>query len=464
MFAPKVQPSIPLFKQGSNLTGEEKGKQDHRTYCRVNEGAWFALCFCHNFPSQSGILSLFNLLQHTRAPVATSSCQTPSPPLPFSLSPFYFFSIINKYLSSSSQYLLLLCHHPRTLCLTLQDFPVTNFISISMRPHSSPHRSGYEAPSPSPEPNNDSQDTLRRMPARAPEPGDGMFAMSPMPGESVDYFSQVSSPEPLPQTNPTTRRGSAIDSSYEDLPTLSTFPSSVSQSQVSESVFSETSAAPFFEIDQKLQELVFKEEAEHFKKIPAANIPTDIPDELKHAPFTFDCAFGWTGNQDSDLEDIPKTKEAFLDKLAEAKQGTDFIDNALLSYQTEINSRRHHRFPAGFLSHQNNAIVVTNDQLYQINAQLDGVIREVKAIDDDGADIDDKLVEAYKHAAPWVKRTKRVLFDAHVFYKLNYTMHAKNKSVDKKKKKASLVSEFDTSEFDADAQQVEIPGSLRNGK
>ena len=290
-----------------------------------------------------------------------------------------------------------------------------------------------------------------------------MFAMSPMPGESVDYFSQVSSPEPLPQTNPTTRRGSAIDSSYEDLPTLSTFPSSVSQSQVSESVFSETSAAPFFEIDQKLQELVFKEEAEHFKKIPAANIPTDIPDELKHAPFTFDCAFGWTGNQDSDLEDIPKTKEAFLDKLAEAKQGTDFIDNALLSYQTEINSRRHHRFPAGFLSHQNNAIVVTNDQLYQINAQLDGVIREVKAIDDDGADIDDKLVEAYKHAAPWVKRTKRVLFDAHVFYKLNYTMHAKNKSVDKKKK-ASLVSEFDTSEFDADAQQVEIPGSLRNGK
>lgn len=274
-----------------------------------------------------------------------------------------------------------------------------------------------------------------------------------------DYFGTTSSPEPMPSTVPSTRRSSAVESAYYECPSLSRFTSNASE--VSESVFSERSAAPFAELDRKLEKLVLEEEPEKVKNIPAADIPTEISDELKHTPYTFDCAFGWTGNHSEDLEDQPITKKAFVEKLAEAKEGTEFIANALIAYQTEINSRRHHRFPTGFLAHQNHAIVVTNDQLDTINGKLDAVIAEVKAIPDDDNNIKEELVDAYKHAAPWVKRTQRITYDAHVFYKLNYTMGAKTKAV---KKKTSPVSSFDPMPLAADFVEVEVPGSMRNGK
>ncbi len=283
--------------------------------------------------------------------------------------------------------------------------------------------------------------------------------MSPAPGDITDYFDTTSSPEPVPPTLPSTRRSSAVGSSYNDYPSLSTFPSNLSE--VSESVFSERSAAPWAELDRKLEKLVIEKEPGQVKNIPAAEIPTEIPDELKAAPYGFDCAFGWTGNQDKDLANSPETKKAFLEKLAEAKEGTDFIGSALIAYQSEINSRRHHKFPTGFLQHQNTAIVVTNDQLDTINGKLDAVIAEVNAINDDAENIEEELVEAYRHAAPWVKRTRRVLFDAHVFYKLNYTMGAKNKAL---KKKTSPVCLLDSPLSAADFFEVEMPSSMRNGK
>ena len=327
-------------------------------------------------------------------------------------------------------------------------------------------------PQPVPEANNDSQVTLRGTAAQVPaaQAPDGQAAsvaetpifgpMSPAPGDLNDYFGAISSPEPMPPTVPSTRRSSAVDSSFYGTPSLSRFTSNTSE--VSESVFSEGSAAPWAELDRKLEKLVLEEEPKKVKNIPAADIPTEIPDELKHAPYTFDCAFGWTGNHSEDLEDHPITKKAFVEKLAEAKQGTEFVANALIAYQSEINSRRHHKFPTGFLAHQNHAIVVTNDQLDTINEKLDAVIAEVKAIHDDDENIKAELVDAYKHAAPWMKRTQRIIYDAHVFYKLNYTMGgAKAKAV---KKKTSPVSTFDPIPFAADLVEVDVPGSMRNGK
>ena len=280
--------------------------------------------------------------------------------------------------------------------------------------------------------------------------------MSPGPGDMNEYFGATSSPEPMPSTVPSTRRSS---SAYYGCPSLSRFTSNASE--VSESVFSERSAAPFAELDRKLEKLVLEEEPEKVKDIPAADIPTEIPDEIKHTPYTFDCAFGWTGNHSEDLEDQPITKKAFVEKLAGAKEGTEFIANALIAYQHEINSRRHHKFPSGFLAHQNHAIVVTNDQLDTINGKLDAVVAEVKAIPDDDENIEEGLVDAYKHAVPWVKRTQRIIYDAHVFYKLNYAMGAKSQAI---KKKSSPVSFLDPIRLTSDIGEVGIPGSLRNAK
>ena len=255
------------------------------------------------------------------------------------------------------------------------------------------------------------------------------------------YFSFTSSPEPLQvPTVPSTRRSSAVGSIFNGAIPLTRFPTSASQASevtgLSESFYSETSAAPFADYDRKLEQLVIDNEPDAPVKVPAGEIPTEVPEALKNTPYAFDCAFGWTGDEETDLEDIPKTKAAFLAKLGEAKEGTTFISNALINYQTEINSRRHHKFFQGFLQHQNNAIVVTNEQLDSISDQLDIVMTEVKAISDDDAEIDHKLLEAYQHAVPWIKRTKRVLFDQHVFYKLNYAFNTKTKSVSKKKSDA----------------------------
>ena len=281
--------------------------------------------------------------------------------------------------------------------------------------------------------------------------------------EIQDPFSLASSPLP---TYPNTRRPSVADSvavgssaaNWAHVTRVASFQSGVSE--ISESVFSETSAAPFAEIDRRLEQFVLQTEPDAFKKGPAANIPTEIPQELRQQPYGFSCAFGWTGDEKVDIGDMPTTKAAFQAKLVEAKEGSDFILTSLQSYRLEINSRRHHKFNDAFLGHQNTAIMVTMDQLEQINKKVNEVVAEVNALDDKDTNIKEELIEAYKHAAPWIKRTRRVVHDAHVFYKLNYTMGAMKKAGDKKK---THVSTLETAETATDTKQVDIAAVARNG-
>jgi hypothetical protein len=260
--------------------------------------------------------------------------------------------------------------------------------------------------------------------------------MSPAPIEEEEGWEGLtSSPAHLPSTVPSTRRTSVNASPGAEFFQLSRFASNISG--VSESVFSETSAAPYSEIDRRLETFISQTESGPFEKHPASNIPTVIPDELKKTPFAFPCAFGWTGDECDDLEETPDTKAAFLGKLDKAKQGIEFVDNGLFMYQTEINSRRHHKFKSAFIDDQNRAIIVTQDQLSQVNAQLDNVIKQVKEISEEDGNIKPELIDAYQHAAPWIKRTQRIIFDAHVFYKLNYSMSASRVTAQKKSKPVS---------------------------
>ena len=81
---------------------------------------------------------------------------------------------------------------------------------------------------------------------------------------------------------------------------------------MSESVYSETSAAPFVGLDRKLEQLVINNKPNNLVNVPTSELPTEVPEALKNTPYTFDCAFGWTGDQEVDMDDILKTKNVFL--------------------------------------------------------------------------------------------------------------------------------------------------------
>ena len=249
-----------------------------------------------------------------------------------------------------------------------------------------------------------------------------IFPMSPEM-EYENPFQMASSPEYVPVAGTPARRDSLADSSFSLARVRS------EDESIAGSALSDATGAHFRDLDERLRQFVLSNEP-HVNNIPAEQIPTKplTTQEKLALPFSFECAFGWSGAP-QELEETPKDKEAFLGKLSEAKNGCEFIRHTLFEYQTEINSRKNHKFAFDFLKKQNEAIIVTSDQLDQIEARIDDVIREVHAISDDhdGQLLKDELTAAYDHVYPWVMRTKRVVYDNHVWYKLNYVMgaHAK---------------------------------------
>jgi hypothetical protein len=213
-------------------------------------------------------------------------------------------------------------------------------------------------------------------------------------------------------------------------------------SEMSVSAFSEGTVAKINDIDRALKEFVLAEEPAVVKREPVENIPTSMPVNPKPTPFSFSCHFGWSGDEAEDLTDMPSTKAAFLAKLKDAKDGVNFVKNGMSSYQDEINRGRHHEFNVPFLKHQNEAALNTRSQLNTIGRKLDEVFEDMEDISDDDANLEEELTEAYKKAAPWIKRTQRIVGDAHVFYKLNYTMQAANTVAVAKPRARSHVSLF----------------------
>ncbi|RMZ90989.1 hypothetical protein DV736_g1757, partial [Chaetothyriales sp. CBS 134916] len=193
---------------------------------------------------------------------------------------------------------------------------------------------------------------------------------------------------------------------------------------VGSSALSAETGAHFRELDDRLALFVLDNEPV-IKNIPAE--PLTVHEKMV-LPFSFECAFGWSGDA-QELEVTPKSKETFVTKLHEAKDGCAFVQRTLNEYQMEINMKKHHRFSLDFLKKQTEAVIVTHYQLRQIDGKLDEVIDEVYAISDEieSQALWDELTKAYEHALPWIMRTKRVVYDNHVWYKLNYTLsvHAK---------------------------------------
>lgn len=246
------------------------------------------------------------------------------------------------------------------------------------------------------------------------------FPMSP-DEEQPNPFEFASSPPAIPfSSGPSpalTRRTSTgdADASFADLSLAPTEQSSV---------ISDGALASISEIDQKLEQFILLNEPPTLRKFSISDLPEDVPENLKHQAFNFHCAFGWDGIPE-DLEDTPKTKKAFLEKLQQEKDGLALVQNSLTAYQAEINSRRAHKFSSGFLQQQNIAIISTMDQLDHIESKVDVVVEEVKAIREDDKDIAKHLVETYRHVAPWIRRTNRIVNSNHIFYKINYTMGVK---------------------------------------
>ncbi|ETN37237.1 uncharacterized protein HMPREF1541_08227 [Cyphellophora europaea CBS 101466] len=198
-------------------------------------------------------------------------------------------------------------------------------------------------------------------------------------------------------------------------------------------VYSEATKMRFTEDDRRLEAFVNQNEREGFVKQPADNIPTELDEKLKHGAYSFSCSFGWVGDEEVDLEETPLSRESYIEKLDDAKDGIRFVVRAVINYQSEINSRGHHKFKAQFLSHQNQACIVVLEQLDEIEAHLNDVIQEIQAFGEDDVELKDELKLAYTHALPWIQRTRRLICEAHVFYKLNYVLGRQQKTTKAKR-------------------------------
>ncbi|KIW17110.1 hypothetical protein PV08_04301 [Exophiala spinifera] len=137
--------------------------------------------------------------------------------------------------------------------------------------------------------------------------------------------------------------------------------------------------------------------------------------------FNFNCAFRFTGSVD-EPEAPPKTKGAFLKALIAEMGLAANVQAGLQAYQHALNSRKHHVFEPDFLIDQNTATIITIDQLDQIVAHLKEAKEGVDKIELDDAGIPDELFEAFCHAQLWVARTRAILVQLHVFYKINFVL------------------------------------------
>jgi regulator of replication initiation timing len=281
--------------------------------------------------------------------------------------------------------------------------------------------------------------------------GESFPAMSPTP-EYPEFMSTVdpyamTSPN-LPPTRRTSNAGASasvvVSSAQADLrlPGLRrrlTRADSYTTTAASESatVYSEATRNRLNEDDRRLEQFVLDNESPKSKPQTAEQIPTELPETLKHGSYSFVCSFGWVGDEEVDLEETPLSRESYIEKLEDAKDGIDFVEKAVINYQNEINSRGHHKFRSDFLQHQNTACIQTLDQLGEIKEHVDEVIEEINSfLGDDEVELKERLTMAYKHALPWVKRTRRLVSEAHIFYKLNYVLGRKTVKATKGKERS----------------------------
>lgn len=178
------------------------------------------------------------------------------------------------------------------------------------------------------------------------------------------------------------------------------------------------------ELDRKLEALVLAEETATSTIEPVIDLTAQTTLPSSNDPFSgFECAFGFSGALDEPAV-VPKTKAAFVTAIEGEIEGIGMIQRGLISYQNAINSRKHHTFSTAFLINQNTSTIITLDQLDQIAVHLKKVEEEAHAIEEDDDEIKDELMDSFKHAQPWIMRTRAILRHCHVFYKINFVLAA----------------------------------------
>ncbi|KAI1617539.1 hypothetical protein EDD36DRAFT_424391 [Exophiala viscosa] len=181
------------------------------------------------------------------------------------------------------------------------------------------------------------------------------------------------------------------------------------------------------DLDQKLEALVLAEETSPPFQSHAIESATEAASAFKSPIAGFECAFGFTGLF-QEPSAPPKAKAAFLVALKAEIEGIGKIQSGLQAYQLAINSRKYHTFSTRFLIGQNTATIITLDQLDQIVLHLKKVEEEVQKIEHEDTEVEQGLFEAFRHAQPWVARTRAILIHSHVFYKINFVLASEKKT------------------------------------
>ena len=189
---------------------------------------------------------------------------------------------------------------------------------------------------------------------------------------------------------------------------------------------SETTAELRKELDQKLEAFILKEDCALPQARPAADIPVEGPPSVTYLP-EFECAFGFFGAVGTP-EVIPETKDAFITAVRAEIEVIGEVQKGMQSYQTAINSRKHHTFSTEFLINQNTAIVISIDQLDQVAAHLKKVKKKVETIEDEDGTVKKEFLDAFKQAQPWVLRMRAILRHCHVFFKVNFVLASEKQS------------------------------------
>ncbi|KAJ9615574.1 hypothetical protein H2200_001649 [Cladophialophora chaetospira] len=179
------------------------------------------------------------------------------------------------------------------------------------------------------------------------------------------------------------------------------------------------------ELDQKLEAFLLEEEGIQPQTRSAADLPVEASAKITNLP-EFECAFGFSGNVD-EPDAIPETKAAFITAVKAEIEIIRGLQKGLQSYQAAINSRDYHSFSTDFLINQNTAVVISIDQLDQINAHLRQVQEEVETYTDDET-VKKESLDALRQVQPWVMRTRAILRHCHVFYKINFVLASEKKS------------------------------------
>lgn len=135
-------------------------------------------------------------------------------------------------------------------------------------------------------------------------------------------------------------------------------------------------------------------------------------------PFAkFECA--WEFKPDlSNIPDVPKIKRDFKEAITKEIGAVRVIQNAMMKYSTEINSKKHH-FSDEILEFEITATIIACGQLQEVRVHLMDVAKEVQDIGFEDEEVAEELRTAYAHALPWIVRCRQIIKQNHCAYKTN---------------------------------------------